>query len=157
MCPSNSTDSDVVRTYSPLTSPHGNPPDRRHRQDRSPYSLPPSRCQNSIPPCLSQRQGLSSGMPATKLDWLKSTNFSKPLQHKHPSTSDRFSAVYIVAPRAANPANPMNSFVDYTIKEYSVKRFVLIGDSSSKPGGLHVEKVFCIGALNMRCCVRPGP
>ena len=80
-------------------------------------------------------------MPATKLDWVKSTNFSKPLQHKHLSTSDRFSAVYIVAPRAANPANPMNSFVDYAIKEYGVKRFVLIGDSSPKPGGLHVEKV----------------
>ena len=46
------------------------------------------------------------------------------------------------APRAANPANPMNSFVDYAIKEYGVKRFVLIGDSSSRPGGLHLEKVW---------------
>lgn len=36
----------------------------------------------------------------------------------------------------------MNTFVDYAIQEHGVKRFVLMGGTSSEPGGQHVGKVW---------------
>ncbi|OZJ04494.1 hypothetical protein BZG36_02663 [Bifiguratus adelaidae] len=82
-----------------------------------------------IPFLLASRRGEAaapSGMPATKFDWLDDSTFEKPLQHKFPGGEGIY-AVYLVAPEVADPAAPMNAFVDYAIKEHGVNRFVLIG------------------------------
>lgn len=93
---------------------------------------------------LASRRGKAAAppeMPATKFDWLDSSSFENPFQHKFPG-GESISAVYLVAPEVADPTSPMNGFVDYAIREHGVKRFVLIGGSSSEPGGHHVGKVW---------------
>jgi len=82
-----------------------------------------------------------SGMPATKFDWLDSSTFTNPFQHEFPR-GERISAVSLIAPEVADPAPPMNEFIDYAMKEHGVKRFVLIAGSSAEPGGHHVGKVW---------------
>ena len=93
-----------------------------------------------IPFLLASRRGEAaapSGMPATKFDWLDASTFEKPFQHKFPG-GESISAVYLVAPEVADPSPPMSAFVDYAVKEHGVKRFVLIGGSSTEAGGHHV-------------------
>lgn len=98
----------------------------------------------NIPFLLASRRGdaaAPSGMPATKFDWLDPSTFKNPFQHKSPG-AEGFRAVYLVAPVMADPTAPINAFVDYAVKEHGVKRFVLMGGSSSEPGGHHVGKVW---------------
>ena len=74
-----------------------------------------------------------SDMPAIKFDWLDSSTFEKPFQHKLPG-GEKISAAYLVMPATADPAEPINKFIDIAFEDYGVKRFVLIGGSSTKLG-----------------------
>lgn len=97
-----------------------------------------------LPFLLASRRGKTaapSGMPATKFDWLDSSTFERPFHYEFPG-GEGISSIYLVAPEIADPAPPMNAFIDYAIKEHGVKRFVLIGGSSTEPGGHHVGKVW---------------
>lgn len=98
----------------------------------------------NIPFVLGSRRGASaapSGTDAVKFDWLDDSTFPNPFEHKFP-TGKTISAVYLIAPEVEEPAPSMNAFVDYAIKEHGVKRFVLLGGTSAKPGGRHVGKVW---------------
>lgn len=93
-----------------------------------------------IPFLLASRRGEASappGMSATKFDWLDASTFETPFHHTSPG-GESISAVYLVAPEVADPSTHMSAFVDYAVKEHGVKRFVLIGGSSTEPGGQHV-------------------
>ena len=95
-----------------------------------------------IPFLLASRRGEAaapSGMPAVKFDWTDSSTFGNPFQH--PLGKD-ISTVYLLAPETADRATPVISFVDYAIKEHGVKRFVLLGGSSTRPGGNDVGKAW---------------
>ncbi|EED79970.1 predicted protein [Postia placenta Mad-698-R] len=97
-----------------------------------------------IPFVLASRRGEAaapSGMPAVKFDWLDSSTFATPFQHDFPG-DESISAIYLVAPEAADPISPMNAFVDYAVKEHGVIRFVLIAGSSTEPGGHRLGKVW---------------
>ncbi|EED85772.1 predicted protein [Postia placenta Mad-698-R] len=97
-----------------------------------------------IPFVLASRRGEAaapSGMPAVKFDWLESSTFATPFQHKF-SGGEGISAIYLVAPEAADLVPPMNAFVDYVVKEHGVIRFVLIAGSSTEPGGHRLGKVW---------------
>jgi festuclavine dehydrogenase len=85
--------------------------------------------------------GAPSGMPATKFDWLDSSTFENPFQHK-PLDEESVSAVYLVAPEVPDPVPSMTAFVDLAVKKHGVKRFVLTAGSSVEKGGLHVGKVW---------------
>jgi festuclavine dehydrogenase len=110
----------------------------------------------NIPFLLASRRGegaAPSGMPATKFDWLDSSTFEAPFQYKFPA-GESISAVYLVSPEVADPAPQMNAFVDHAIKEHGVRRFVLIGGSTSEPGGPHVGKVWThLMDLGVEYCV----
>lgn len=82
-----------------------------------------------------------SGMPATRFDWLDSSTFQSPFQHRFPD-GERISAVYLVAPEVADPAPPMNAFIDYAVSEHGVGRFVLCAGSSAELGGPYHGKVW---------------
>lgn len=82
-----------------------------------------------------------SGMLATKFDWLDPTTFENPFRHKF-AEGEGISAVYLVAPEVADPAPPMNSFIDHAFQQHGVKRFVLLAGSTAEPGGHHVGKVW---------------
>ncbi|KAF9813954.1 hypothetical protein IEO21_05390 [Rhodonia placenta] len=97
-----------------------------------------------IPFLLASRRGEAaapSGMPAVKFDWLDSSTFATPFQYGFPG-NEGVSAIYLVAPEAADPASPMNAFVDYAVKEHGVNRFVLMAGSSAKPGGRLLGQVW---------------
>lgn len=97
-----------------------------------------------IPFVLASRRGEAaapSGMSAVKFDWLDSSTFATPFQHEFPG-DEGISAIYLVAPEAADPASPMNAFVDYAVKEHGVNRFVLMAGSSAKPGGRLLGQVW---------------
>ncbi|KAF9818518.1 hypothetical protein IEO21_02756 [Rhodonia placenta] len=97
-----------------------------------------------IPFVLASRRGEAaapSGMPAVKFDWLDSSTFATPFQHEFPG-DEGISAIYLVAPEAADPASPMNAFVDYAVKEHGVNRFVLMAGSSAEPGGRLLGQVW---------------
>lgn len=83
-----------------------------------------------------------SGMEATKFDWLDSSTFENPFQHKA-LDGESISAVYLVSPESLlDPTAPLNSFIDIAVNKYGVKRFVLLGGSLAKMGGDHVGKVW---------------
>ncbi|OSX68124.1 hypothetical protein POSPLADRAFT_1043265 [Postia placenta MAD-698-R-SB12] len=97
-----------------------------------------------IPFVLASRRGEAaapSGMPAVKFDWLDSSTFATPFQHEFPG-DEGVSAIYLVAPEAADPASPMIAFVDYAVKEHGVNRFVLMAGSSAEPGGRLLGQVW---------------
>ena len=54
----------------------------------------------------------SSGMSAVKFDWLDSSTFQNPFQHKF-SGGETIKAVYLIAPEVHNPEVSMNAFIDY--------------------------------------------
>lgn len=83
-----------------------------------------------------------SGMEATKFDWLDSSTFDNPFQHKA-LDGESISAVYLVTSESLlDPAPAVNSFIDLAISKYGVKRFVLLGGSQLELGGGHVGKVW---------------
>ena len=85
--------------------------------------------------------GAPSGMLATKFDWLDSSTFANPFQHQFPD-KERISTVYLVAPEVLDPVPAMTAFIDLAVKQHGVKRFVLLGGSSTEKGGWHVGKVW---------------
>ena len=98
----------------------------------------------SISFLLASRRGedaAPSGMPATKFDWLDSSTWRKPFEHKFPNGESIF-AVYLVAPVVDDPETSMNAFINYAIKEHNVKRFVLVAGTSAQPGKFGVGKVW---------------
>ena len=99
-----------------------------------------------IPFLLASRRGETaapSGMPAIKFDWLDSSTFENPFRYKFPD-GERITAVYLIAPqmRLADATNPINVFIDHAIKEYGVKRFVIIGGSTTEPGKTSIGVVW---------------
>lgn len=80
-------------------------------------------------------------MPAVKFDWLDSSTFGAPFQHKF-AGGEKISTAYIVSPIVDDPEVSMNAFVDYAIKEHGVERFVLIAGSTAEPGKAGVGKVW---------------
>ncbi|KAI9787066.1 MAG: hypothetical protein M1816_007737 [Peltula sp. TS41687] len=98
----------------------------------------------NIPYLLASRRGEAaapSGMPAVKFDWFDDSTFKTPFEHKL-SGAEMFRAVYLVAPVVDDPTTPMNAFIDYAVKEYGIKRFVLLADGTSEPGGPYIGKVW---------------
>lgn len=93
------------------------------------------------------------GMAATKFDWLDPSTYPNPFRHQFPG-GERISAIYLISPEAADPSEPMNTFIDIAVKEHGVKRFVLMGGTSAEPGGPHVGKVWQhLLDLNVEYCV----
>ena len=95
-----------------------------------------------------------SGMEATKFDWLDSSTFENPFQHKSLG-GESISAVYLVAPELQlDPAPVMTTFIDLAVNKYGVKRFVLLGGSTTEIGGLYVGKVWQhLIEIGADCCV----
>ncbi|KAI9794246.1 MAG: hypothetical protein M1816_006172 [Peltula sp. TS41687] len=115
----------------------------------------------NIPYLLASRRGEAAapaGMPAVKFDWLDSSTFAKPFQHQLVTGAGGFRAVYLIAPVVADPATPMNAFVDYAVKEHGVTRFVVMGGSTTEPDAPHhVGKVWkhLIDIGVEHCVLRP--
>ena len=80
-------------------------------------------------------------MQAVKFDWLDSSTYDNPFDHKFPN-GESISAIYLIAPEAADPVSPMVAFVDLAVKKHSVKRFVLLSGSSVEKGGYYVGKLW---------------
>lgn len=98
----------------------------------------------SIPFLLASRRGedaAPAGMPATKFDWLDSSTWGKPFEHKFPN-GESISAAYIMAPIVDDPETSMNAFINYAIKEHNVKRFVFVAGTSAQPGKPGMGKVW---------------
>jgi festuclavine dehydrogenase len=113
-----------------------------------------------IPFLLASRRGEAAaplGMPAVNFDWLDSSTSKNPFHHEF-SGGESISAVYLVAPEVPDPAPSMNAFVDYAVKEHGVKRFVIMGGSSTKIGGPHIGKVWqhCLDNGLEYCVLRPS-
>lgn len=97
-----------------------------------------------LPFVIGSRRGAAaapSGSEAVKFDWLDESTFKNPFEHKFPH-GEKITAVYLVAPEAEEGVVFMNKFIDYSIKEHGVKRFVLLGGSTTQPGGWYVGKVW---------------
>ena len=82
-----------------------------------------------------------SGMQATKFDWLDSSTFENPFQHKFPN-GESISAIYLIAPEARDPVLPINAFIDHAFQKHKVRRFVLLAGASITKGVYHVGKVW---------------
>jgi festuclavine dehydrogenase len=93
----------------------------------------------NIPYLLASRK--ATGPNTTKFDWLEPTTWENPFDHKFPN-GENISAIYLVSPGIADPAPPMNAFIDFAVEKYGVKRFVLLSGSSAEKGGPHVGKVW---------------
>ncbi|PWY91234.1 NAD(P)-binding protein [Aspergillus heteromorphus CBS 117.55] len=78
------------------------------------------------------RSGAPTGMPAVHFDWLDRSTWKSPFEHRFPG-GDTISAIYLMEPLVAEPWEPMNAFIDYTLKEHKVARFVLVAGSSADP------------------------
>lgn len=97
-----------------------------------------------IPFLLASRKGEAgapSGMQATKFDWLDSSTFENPFQHKF-SGGKSISAVYLIAPEVPEPSPSMTAFVDLAVNKHGVKRFVLLTGNSAEKGGVYVGKLW---------------
>ena len=97
-----------------------------------------------IPFILASRKaeaGAPSGMQAVKFDWLDSSTYDNPFQHKFHG-GEGISAVYLIAPEVSDPVPIMNSFIDHAVKKHGVKRFVLLTGSSVDKGGYYHGKVW---------------
>jgi hypothetical protein len=97
-----------------------------------------------IPFLLASRRaeaGASSGMQATNFDWLESSTFEGPFQHKFPG-GESISAVYLISPQVSDPVPSMTAFIDIAAKKYGVKRFVMLAGSSAEQGRHRVGKVW---------------
>jgi uncharacterized protein YbjT (DUF2867 family) len=84
--------------------------------------------------------GAPEGMQATKFDWLDSSTFENPFQHKFPS-GEAITTVYLVAPETADPVSEMGPFIDLA-KERGVRKFVYFTGSSADNGGPHAGQVW---------------
>lgn len=97
-----------------------------------------------IPFLLASRRGEAaapSGMPATHFNWLDSSTFANPFQHRFPG-GEGISAIYLITPQVTDPTSVMTAFVDYAVKEHGVNRFVLMAGSTTEPGELQVGRVW---------------
>lgn len=97
-----------------------------------------------IPFLLASRKGEAgapSGMHAVKFDWLDSSTYDSPFQHAS-LNGESISAIYLISPGVPDPVPSMTAFIDVAVKKYGVKRFVLLGGSTSEQDGLHVGKVW---------------
>lgn len=98
----------------------------------------------NIPFLLISRRGEDAappGMSAIKFNWVDSSTFRDPFEYKFPG-GEKISTVYLVAPSIPDPAQPMNAFIDYAVKDHGVRRFVLIGGTTSRPGDSYIGKVW---------------
>jgi len=74
-----------------------------------------------------------------RFDWGDSSTYRNPFQH---DKGRSITAVYLVAPETHEPFVPMNEFIELAVKEYGVKRFVLMAGSDGPGEGQHVGKVW---------------
>jgi festuclavine dehydrogenase len=101
------------------------------QDEKTPFLLASRRGEDAAP----------AGMPATKFDWLDSSTYGNPFNHEV-AGGKGFSAIYLVAPDAPDPVEAMNAFLDFAVKEHSVKHFVLLADSTKQLGGPHLGQVW---------------
>ena len=85
--------------------------------------------------------GAPNGMPALNFNYLDSSTFENPFQHKFPY-GKKISAIYLIAPATRDPSPPMMEFVDLAFKKHGVKRFVLMAGGYAQKGGSFVGKVW---------------
>ncbi|KAJ9614587.1 hypothetical protein H2200_002724 [Cladophialophora chaetospira] len=93
---------------------------------------------------LASRRGATAapdGMPAVNFNWLDSSTFENPFTHSL-SNQETISAIYLISPEIAEPANSMNDFIDFAVQKHKVGRFVLLAGNSIEQGGIHVGKVW---------------
>ena len=93
---------------------------------------------------LASRRGATAapeGMPAVKFDWLDSSTFDQPFNYDF-KDQETVSSVYLISPEIAEPAPPMNEFIDLAVRKHQVKRFVLLAGNSIEKDGYHVGKVW---------------
>ena len=81
-----------------------------------------------------------SGKSATNFDWLNSSTFEKPFQHKFPD-GESISAAYLIAPQVPDPVPSINAFIYLAVK-HGVKIFVMMTGSLVEKGGHNVGKVW---------------
>lgn len=95
-----------------------------------------------------------SGVEATKFDWNDPSTFENPFQHEA-LEGESISAIYLVSPESPlDPTSVMTTFIDIAVNKYGVKRFVLLGGSSTEIGGPHVGKVWQhLVEIGVDCCV----
>ncbi|KAI9799637.1 MAG: hypothetical protein M1833_003952 [Piccolia ochrophora] len=109
-----------------------------------------------IPFLLASRKGEDGappGLPATKFDWLDSSTFESPFQHKS-LEGKSISAIYLIAPQVSDPTDAMTPFIDLAVEKYGVKRFVVMGGGSVEKGGTFVGKVWQhLDDLGVEYCV----
>lgn len=97
-----------------------------------------------IPFLLASRGGKAAvppEMPATKFDWLDPSSFGNPFE-SDATGGEKISAIYLIAPKVADPVPSMNAFIDYAVSQHSVSRFVLVGGTTAERGGHHVGQVW---------------
>ncbi|KAK1228205.1 hypothetical protein PQX77_008751 [Marasmius sp. AFHP31] len=70
-------------------------------------------------------------------------DWTEPSTYKNPFQGHNITAIYLIAPEIQDPFVPMNEFVELAVKEYGVKRFVLMGGADARPGeGRHAGQVW---------------
>jgi festuclavine dehydrogenase len=96
-----------------------------------------------IPFLLTSRRGKAAvpDIPAAKFDWLDPSSFGNPFESEV-TGGEKISAIYLIAPQVADPAPSMNAFIDYAVSQHSAKRFVMVGGTTTEPGGPHVGQVW---------------
>ena len=97
-----------------------------------------------IPFVLASRKAASaapSGMPAIKFDWLDSSTYENPFNHKFPN-GESISAIYVVAPEIENPIPPMQAFIDLAVQKHGVRRIVVLTGSTAEPGDPYIGKLW---------------
>lgn len=74
-------------------------------------------------------------MPGVNFDWENPSTFAAPFQYKFPvkdnGEESKITAVYLLTSTILNTENVINPFIDYAVKEHGVKRFVLVGGTTT--------------------------
>ena len=76
-----------------------------------------------------------------RFNWDDSCTLQNPFRAKSLG-NEKVSAVYLIPPARADPADAINAFIDDAIKEHNVDRFELVAGSATTAGGNHVGKVW---------------
>ncbi|KAJ8084584.1 hypothetical protein PM082_003357 [Marasmius tenuissimus] len=85
---------------------------------------------------------LTSRRPQTEPNYVK-FDWSDPSTYKNPFQQGRdITTIYLVAPEIQDPFVPVNEFVELVVKEYGVKRFVLLGGTDGPGEGRHMGMVW---------------
>ena len=87
------------------------------------------------------QDGVTSG-PAVKFNWLDPSTFENPFKYGF-TNGEKITAIYLVLPPSAgDPKDFINPFIDIAVKNYGVKKFVLLAGSSIIKGENHAGQVW---------------